>query len=268
MPQPLNRLSQHLTRQILWQVARPADNIARQKVLGLRKAPFFGPYRSEILNRYPVLYGFSPAVIPRPEDWNNDQVRITGFWELPPEDDWSPPEGLQDFLDAGPPPVYIGFGSMSATDPHATARTVFQALARTGLRAVLSTGWEGLAADELPDDVYMVRDVPHSWLFPRMRAVAHHGGAGTTAAGLTAGVPSVIVPHHGDQPWWGRQVARLGAGPDPVPRRRLTAGALAAALIRATTDTVMISAAAALGERIRAEDGVGQAVEFLRTMLI
>ena len=206
VPDWLNRLSHHAVRQIMWQGARKADNLARQQVLGSPKAPFFGPFGSRQTRGLPILYGFSPAVIAPPADWPVE-AQVTGNWFLEAEADWSPPPALVDFLDAGASPVYVGFGSMTNRKPEETAVLVMAALAKTGQRAVLLSGWGGLQAADLPDNVFMLKAAPHDWLFPRMAAVVHHGGAGTTAAGLRAGVPSIIVPFFADQPFWGRQAA-------------------------------------------------------------
>jgi UDP:flavonoid glycosyltransferase YjiC (YdhE family) len=209
-----------------------------------------------------VLYGYSRHVLPRPDDWD-DLNQVTGYWFLPSEAGWTPPADLVDFLSAGEPPVYIGFGSMGNRDPEATTRLTLEALTRSGRRGVLASGWGGMHAQDLPDTVYMLKSAPHSWLFPQMAAVVHHGGAGTTAAGLSAGIPSIIVPFFGDQPFWGGRVAMLGVGTAPIPRRRLTADKLAAAITQATADRAMQQRAAALGQRIRDEDGIGQAVALI-----
>ncbi|MCA9898696.1 MAG: glycosyltransferase family 1 protein [Ardenticatenaceae bacterium] len=265
VPDWLNRLSHHAVRQIMWQGARKADNLARQQVLGSPKAPFFGPFGSRQTRGLPILYGFSPAVIAPPADWPVE-AQVTGNWFLEAEADWSPPPALVDFLDAGASPVYVGFGSMTNRKPEETAVLVMAALAKTGQRAVLLSGWGGLQAADLPDNVFMLKAAPHDWLFPRMAAVVHHGGAGTTAAGLRAGVPSIIVPFFADQPFWGRQVARLGVGPQPVPRQRLTVDGLAAALETAVSNPQMRQRAADLGQQIQAEDGVAKAVAIVQRL--
>jgi UDP:flavonoid glycosyltransferase YjiC (YdhE family) len=254
-----NRLSYRLARQVMWQPFRPADKLARQEVLDLPPAPFWGPYGAARLREGPVLYGYSPSVIPRPPDWG-DRIHVTGYWFLDPPADWTPPPALMAFLEGGPAPIYVGFGSMSTRDPERTADLVLRALASTGQRAILLAGWGGMRATDVPASVFVLDAAPFSWLFPRMAAVVHHGGAGTTAAGLRAGVPSVVIPFFGDQPYWGRRVAELGVGPEPVPRRKLTAERLAEAIQRAVTDHGMRDRAADLGSRIRAEDGVAQAV--------
>ena len=157
----------------------------------------------------------------------------------------------------------MGFGSMGERRPAETTALVVEALRQTGRRAVLVTGWGGLDATDLPDNIYAARAIPHSWLFPRVAAVVHHGGAGTTAAGLRAGVPTIVVPFFGDQPFWGRRAADLGVGPQPIPRKKLTAEKLAAALEQALTDGRMQHRAAVLGEQIRAEKGVARAAEII-----
>ena len=255
---PLNRASHRLARRMLWQTARAADDHARREVLGLPAAGRHGPF----VPGRPILYGYSPLVVPVPADWDASN-HVAGFWFLPPPAGWQPPVDLLDFLQAGPPPVYIGFGSMSSGRPGQAAALVLEALARTGQRGVLYAGWGGLQPGDLPANVYMTGSIPHSWLFPRMAAVVPHGGASTTAAGLAAGVPSVLIPFMGDQPFWGRRVQALGVGPRAIPRRQLTVERLAGAIRRALTDTDMRAAAAVLGERIRAEDGLRRAVRVI-----
>ena len=172
-------------------------------------------------------------------------------------------DNRRPFLDAGPPPVYVGFGSMAGRDPAGLARTVVGGLRAAGVRGVLATGWGGLAGVEPSNDLFVTEGASHEALFPRCAAVVHHGGGGTTAAGLRAGRPSVLVPFFGDQPFWGRRVAALGVGPAPIPKKDLTAARLAAAVTVATTSASVRRKAEALGEAIRAEDGLGRAVRFI-----
>lgn len=257
-----NRFSHHLTRQMMWQQIRGADQAARQQVLGLPAAPFWGPYNSPYLQNTPILYGFSPTVIAKPPEWGKD-LHITGYWFLESENNWFPPPALEEFLGRGPAPLYIGFGSMSSRKPVETAHLILQAVVQTGQRAVILSGWDGLKAENLPDNVFVIDSVPHDWLFERVAAVVHHGGAGTTAAGLRAGVPSIIIPFFADQPFWGQRVAALGVGPQPIPRQQLTQERLAQAIQQAMGDASMRQRAAALGRNIRAEDGIGQAVKVI-----
>ncbi len=185
-----------------------------------------------------MLSAYSPSIIPHPADWP-DSVHITGYFFADTQADWQPSPELEAFLEAGDPPVYIGFGSMAGRDPEQFARLILEALAKSGQRGLLLTGWGGLHPESVPDNVFVVDSAPHSWLFPRMAAVVHHGGAGTTAEGLRAGVPSVIVPFILDQPFWGARIKALGLGPDPIPQKNLTADRLANAIKLAVTNSDM-----------------------------
>jgi sterol 3beta-glucosyltransferase len=204
-------------------------------------------------------------VCPKPSDWGND-IHITGYWFLDQGDDWTPPQALVNFLQAGSPPVYIGFGSMSIRKPEETTNLVLKALAQTKQRGIILSGWGGFHVDELPDSVFTLDSVPFSWLFPRLAAVVHHGGAGTTAAGLRAGVPSVVIPFFGDQPFWGQRVAELGVGPAPIPLRKLTVERLSQAIQTAVNDHTMRQRAADLGAKIQGEDGIASAVAVLQQL--
>ncbi|PNY80974.1 glycosyltransferase [Deinococcus koreensis] len=254
-----NRLTYVLIRQMMWQGARAGDADSRREVLKLPPAPFFGP---RVRHAVPTLYGISPAVLPRPADWPQD-VHLTGSWFLDAEAGWTPPPALSAFLAAGPRPVYIGFGSMGSRDPEATADLVLAALERSGQRAVLLSGWGGMARGELPENVFLSGPAPHTWLLPQMAATVHHGGAGTTAAALRAGVPSLVVPFFGDQPYWGGRVQALGVGPAPLPRRSLSVDGLARALDTMSSDTAMQERAERLGAAIRQERGLERAAELI-----
>jgi UDP:flavonoid glycosyltransferase YjiC (YdhE family) len=245
-------------RFLLWNRIRRVTNAARRQVLDLPPLSFGDPFSAMHRKRIPLLEAYSPTVVPRPPSWGS-WIHVTGFWFLDDSAGWAPSDELVDFLGAGPPPVFVGFGSTPFPQPRAATETVVQALALAGMRAVLLAGGSGLATGRLTDDVLSIDSVPHGWLFPRVSAAVHHGGAGVTGAALRAGLPSVVVPVFGDQPFWGQRVFDLGAGPRPIPARQLTAEALAAA-IRLTGNGEMRRRAAALGEQIRKEDGVGCAV--------
>jgi sterol 3beta-glucosyltransferase len=210
----------------------------------------------------PYLYGFSEHVVPRPADWPAAH-RISGYWFLDQASQWEPPGALTDFLDSGPPPVYMGFGSMPGDVARNMLRLSVEAIGKTGQRAILLGGWGEAGGLESPDHILTLTSAPHDWLFPRVSAVVHHGGAGTTAAGLRAGKPTLVVPFFADQPFWGRRIHELGAGPEPVSPKELTAGRLAQAIQEAVTDAAIAARAEALGEKIRKEDGVGRAVDFI-----
>jgi UDP:flavonoid glycosyltransferase YjiC (YdhE family) len=161
------------------------------------------------------------------------------------------PDKLSDFLAAGEPPVYVGFGSMTDPDPAASTRLVLDAIARVGVRAVISEGWAGLGGIALPSDVMRIGAVDHASLFQRVAAVIHHGGAGTTTMAARAGAPQILLPHVLDQFHWSHRVAKLGLGPPALPRRRLTAAKLAAAIRSVLDNEVVTERAAELGARLR-----------------
>jgi UDP:flavonoid glycosyltransferase YjiC (YdhE family) len=258
-----NRITHQLAQQMMWQSSRSGDALARKKVFDLPPASFFGPKPAPSTQALPTLYGFSPHVIPAPSDWNNNH-HVTGFWFLDSTDEWTPPQDLINFLQAGSPPIYIGFGSMTTRKPEETTDLVINALKQTNQRAVLASGWGGLQKKDLPDSVFMIDSIPHDWLFPCVAAVVHHGGAGTTAAGLKAGVPAIVIPFFADQPYWGKRVADLGVGPAPIPRQKLTADRLAQAIQIAMSDKALQQRAKDLGSKIQAEDGIAHAVEIIQ----
>ncbi|MGW0912721.1 glycosyltransferase [Streptomyces sp. NPDC002784] len=200
----------------------------------------------------PVLHGFSPLVVPRPRDWR-PELEVTGYW-WPYDVDTRLPAEVEHFLGAGEPPVFVGLGSATVPDPRGLSARIVRALRRAGLRGVIQRGWGGLAAAD-GEDMLTVGELPHSVLFPRMAAVVHHAGAGTTAAGLRAGVPAVPVPVQFDEGFWAERLVALGVAPRPVPLRGLTEDALAPALDRAVRDPGHRERARTLGVRIRAEDG-------------
>jgi UDP:flavonoid glycosyltransferase YjiC (YdhE family) len=257
----LNWLMWKLSEQVVWQITRRDDKKLRRNLLGLRPLPFFGPVARQQREAMPIYYAYSPAVLPPPADWP-DRMHVTGYWFLDQEPEWQPPADLLNFLQAGPAPVYIGFGSMASRDAEATLHLILKALELSDQRGVLLSGWAGIGKGRaLPSHVFSAESLPHSWLFPRMAAVVHHGGAGTTAAGLRGGVPSILTPLIADQPSWARQVQALGAGPAPLPFQTLTAERLAAAIREAVTNPAMRQRAAELGRQIQAEDGPGRTIE-------
>lgn len=247
-------------RLLLWSRLRHITNAARREILALPPLPFSEPLSAMDRKGIPLLAAYSEAVVPRPANWGR-WLHVTGYWFLDDTPGWVPPRELVDFLGSGPRPVFVGFGSTPFPEPEAATDLVVGALTRAGQRGVVVAGGSGLATGRLTDDVLSVDSLPHSWLFPRVCAAVHHGGAGVAGAALRAGLPSVVVPIFGDQPFWGRRVFDLGAGPRPIPARRLSLHALASAIRDAVGDAGIRRRAAHIGRRIRAEDGVARAVE-------
>jgi sterol 3beta-glucosyltransferase len=230
--------------------------------LGNRDAIF----RRQDAARWPGWCGFSPAVVPRPADWR-DGLEAAGYWWPERPAGWSPPAELERFLDAGPPPVFIGFGSMTPAAADRLSNLAVAAGRRAGVRMVIQAGRAGLMpAGEPAPDLLVIGDVPHDWLFPRMAALVHHAGAGTAAAGLRAGIPAVSVPVVGDQPFWAARLAGLGAGPRPIPYKRLSARVLAAAIGDAISRPSYQARAQALAGRLAREDGAAPIVDMLHRL--
>ena len=242
----LGRLGNRLVGELVMRTLVPYQRAAR-RVRDQLGSPRRGTTR-------PILHGFSPAVLPRPADWPAGQ-EVVGYWWPVTDPNWTPPQQLVDFLDAGEPPVLVGFGSMAGGHGARLAPIVREALRAAGVRGLVQSGWAGMDAGT-SDDVLTIGDVPHEWLLPKVAAVVHHAGAGTTAATLRAGVPSVPTPVFADQPLWAQRLVALGAAPAVLPFRGLAAAPLAEAIKAATTGGHR-AAAAVLAARIATEDGAG-----------
>lgn len=257
-----NRAAGRLSLRVLDRLHADAARDLRTR-LGLPPAGARTVRRRTEAAGHPVLHGFSEALLPRPADWPAHLEVVGNWWpwHTPGE---RLPSVVEDFLAAGPPPVFVGFGSMAAGDGERLGALAADALRRAGLRGILQSGWAGLTAPEHPD-LLTVGALPHALLFPRMSAVVHHCGAGTAAAGLRAGVPTVPVPVTADQPFWAARLAALGAATAPVPFRDLSAdhgvARLADALTRATAAPARRDRATAAARRLAAEDGAGAVVE-------
>jgi sterol 3beta-glucosyltransferase len=262
----LNWFTHIIEDQMSWQPARSFINRWRRDFLGLEPMPFFGPKALLEKRHYPMIYGYSPTVLPKPPDWG-DWIHVSGYWFLDRPTDWQPPAGLVDFIKSDKPPIYIGFGSMNNREAGTMTQIVVDAVQLARQRAVLATGWGSLTDIDLPDTIYKVDAIPHDWLFPQIAAAVHHGGAGTTAAALRAGIPNIIIPYVMDQLFWGQRVFELGAGPQPIPRKQMTAELLANIMTRIVNNKDMKQGAAALAEKINAEDGVAKAVELMTQYL-
>ena len=264
LPGWINRLQSKAMAGAIWLPVRLIANSVVRKTLNLAPSPLALPVEAEARRGEPMAMAYSRHLLPRGSDWPAN-VEVTGFWFLDAPHDWAPPQGLTRFLDNGDPPVYVGFGSMVMKDPRATLRAVLDAIAQAGCRAVISAGWGAMRADNLPPQVFAIDEAPHDWLFPHMAAVVHHGGAGTTGAALRAGKPSVVVPFLLDQFFWGARLKAIEVAPAAIPHRGLTTAKLGTALKQVLGDAGMRARAQAVGEAVRAEDGIGRMVALVES---
>ncbi|KAJ5161084.1 hypothetical protein N7492_006476 [Penicillium capsulatum] len=252
-----NLLSYHFVEWMTWQGIGDLINDWRKDVLELDPIPATeGPNLAETLN-IPFTYCWSPALVPKPQDWGSN-IDVCGFFFREPTQ-YVPPAELHGFLSSGPSPIYIGFGSIVCDDVENLLNTVTNAIEITGVRAIISRGWSGLQGPSHPH-IHYIEDCPHEWLFQQVKAVVHHGGAGTTACGLQNGKPTAIIPFLGDQPFWGHMVSATGAGPEPIPYKALNSRKLAAA-IRYCLSSQAKSSAQAVADQMQRECGVQEAVQ-------
>ena len=242
-------ISHYMSDAALWLPFRAAMADVRRKTFGLTG-------RTRLITGLPALYGFSRHVVSMAD---SPLRHVTGYWHLPAPQGWQPPAALDAFISGATPVVSVGFGSMGAASPLPLAQLVATAADAAGVRAVMQADWQGAPPSPTPT-LYAASDIPHDWLFPRMAANVHHGGAGTTAAAFAAGRPSVVVPFAVDQPFWGARVQELGVGPAPIPRRKLDQSSLTRALHQVMADMAMQASARALANALATEDGVGRAV--------
>jgi UDP:flavonoid glycosyltransferase YjiC (YdhE family) len=255
LPGWANRLVWAATEGMQDRLFLPRINFHRRR-LGLAPVRYAMRY---LMGERPFLAANAPLALMPPDV--RAPVAQTGAWRLPVRGEL--PKGLLDFIEAGEPPVYVGFGSMVQLNPERTLAVVRDAVGIAGVRAVVSAGWSMMNAGALGCECFGVGSVPHALLFKRVAAAVHHGGAGTTAAALRAGVPQIVVPHMFDQFYWAKRVRELGLGPTPVPARRLTAARLAETIRTALDDEEMRVRARATGDRASKVDGARAAVHLL-----
>jgi sterol 3beta-glucosyltransferase len=255
LPRMFNRMSQNLINNVLWKAFRRATNEARARVCGL-------PPRKTLWVGHPMLYGVSPSLLPRPDDWP-DNALVCGQWLLPARE-WSPPDKLMEFLAAGETPVYIGFGSMGGFEPGQMLEAIVGGMA--GRRALFYPGWSGVDVARLPPNILAVGDTPHDWLLPRTSLAVHHGGSGTSHSAARAGIPSVVVPFAGDQAFWAERLYQAGVAAKLPSWKALTAVSLAES-IRFAEQAEVRARAQTLGERMRAEDGLKTAVTAIEELM-
>lgn len=230
---------------------------------GLPKRKLYFPFDKDPL-RPPtlILCAWSPSVLPPSREWGGN-VHVTGYFFFESETSYQPPPELAKFLDAGTPPVCVSFGSMVNRDAERIDEIVRESLKRTNNHGIILSGWGKVHPSSSKDLLYL-ESAPHDWLLPRCKIVIHHGGAGTTSAGLRAGIPNIVVPFTADQPFWGWRVHAIGAGPKPVLIKHLTVERLTKAIAEAESQAIGERAQAA-SRKIRSEDGVSRAVELVES---
>ncbi|KAG6625986.1 sterol 3-beta-glucosyltransferase UGT80B1 isoform X2 [Carya illinoinensis] len=266
-PHPLARVPQSagywlsyiVVELLIWWGIRSYINNFRKRKLKLAPIAYFSTYRGSI-SHLPTGYMWSPHLVPKPNDWGT-LVDVVGFCFLNLGSKYQPQEEFVQWIQKGPEPIYIGFGSMPLEDPKKITDTVLEALKDTGQRGIIDRGWGGLGhITEIPDNIFLLEECPHDWLFPQCSAVVHHGGAGTTATGLKAACPTTIVPFFGDQFFWGDRVHQKGLGPAPIPISQFSVESLSNA-INFMLQPEVKSRAMELARLIENEDGVAAAVD-------
>ena len=265
-PGGLNYFSHWLATQIFWYGGNSGYYQLRRRSSADLPEKLYWPFTpSPDRPLTPLLFAYSSTVVPRPAEWTAPNLHITGYFFLEAGQEYQPPAALTDFLALGEAPVCVSFGSMVNRESDRIHRVVCEALALTHQRGIFLTGWGGALHIDINEDILYLDAVPHDWLFPRCKVIIHHGGAGTTAAGLRSGKPNIIVPHMGDQIFWGTRVEGIGAGPAPIPVNQLTTQRLVAAL-RQGDDPTLRARAQETGRLIHMEDGVGQALRIIESI--
>ena len=265
-----NLFTYRLFELLSWQKSQKLTNQFRQDVLQLSPISRLGiRYRRSpptVLSPLPTLNCYSAAVLPPPNDWPS-HIHQGGYCFLETHVQFDPPPALRAFLQREPQPLYIGFGSMMARNPEMLIETMIKALRKTQQRAVLCSGWGGFTAANLPDSLFVIEEVPHDWLLPKVAAAIHHGGAGTTAATLKAGIPSIVIPFFADQPAWGKRLEQLGVASNPIPHAELTVENLADSIQTVIGNKSMQRQAQQLSIQICSEDGVAKAIDVIEHYL-
>lgn len=258
----LKRLTHILSLQVTILTSRLGFEQVRRRA-GLPKRKLYSPFRdSPPRLRTPILCAWSPSLIPPSSDWP-PRVHVTGYYFLPYKNFYVPPNELKDFIEAGTPPVCVSFGSMVNKNAEQVDEIVREALKRTNNRGIILSGWGSVKRKSTYDLLYL-ESVSHDWLLPKCKMVIHHGGAGTTSAGLRAGIPTIVIPFTADQPFWGKRIHAIGVGPTPIPVSQLSVEGMVNAIAEAESKAVL-ERAQAMGQMIRDEDGVGHAVALIES---
>jgi len=258
----LNYLTHIAVQRIIWWLSLYGFRRIRRKA-GLPRRKLYFPFDENPLHPpMPILCAWSPSLLPPSKDWNSN-VHVIGSLRFDRIDSYQPPASLQEFLSAGAPPVCVTFGSMVIRNAEKIDRMVREALMKTGQRGIILSGWGKINGASSAELLYLDA-VPHDWLLPRCNMVIHHGGSGTTSAGLRAGIPNIVVPFMIDQPFWARRVHAVGAGPKPIPLKRLSVERLTQAISEADSPGIR-ERVQVISQQMRNEDGVSRAVELIES---
>lgn len=266
LPNLGNRFLNRLTHTVSLKITELTSSLGFEQVrrrAGLPKRTLYSPFKDSPLRlRTPILCAWSPSLIPPSSDWS-PRVHVTGYYFFPHNDSYIPPNELKEFLEAGKLPVCVSFGSMVHKNAEKVDEIIRESLKRTNNRGIILSGW-GSAKRESTSDLLYLESVPHDWLLPKCKMLIHHGGAGTTSAGLRAGIPQVVVPFMADQPFWGSRVHAIGVAPKPIRVRQLSVERMVGAMVEAESK-VILERAQVIGQGIRGEEGVMNAVKLIET---
>lgn len=255
-----------LTTQVFWYGGNSGYNQKRNQHPDVFSFDLFWPFDVRPPRRAtPLLFAVSPTVLPPAREWAG-RVDVTGYFFLDAPDVYTPPSELASFLEAGSPPICVTFGSMIHREADRIAEVVLESIRQVGQRAIILTGWDGWKGRVSFENVLFLDSAPHDWLLPRCKTIIYHGGAGTTAAGLRAGIPNIVISFAGDQLFWGKRVHAIGAGPRPMRVRELTVARLASAMV-AAEDAALRERARLIGQEVRREDGVAGAIRVVESHL-
>lgn len=260
-----NYYSYDLLWRMLWSAIGISINQARKDVLHLSCTSFESQSQRINSGTIPTIYSFSPSLIPKPTDWGENTF-VTGYWYFDNHQRWSPPSALIDFINSGPLPLYIGFGSMKNKRTDLTTELIISALDKSKQRAVLATGWGGIAPKQNTEKYFFLEEVSHNWLFPHMKLAIHHGGSGTTFTALKTGIPSIIVPFMGDQFFWGSLLFKRGLGTKPIPQKRLSSDRLFNEILSTNNNIRFRANCTSISRKIELEDSVFQAVNIIENV--
>jgi sterol 3beta-glucosyltransferase len=258
-----NTITHKIFEKLFWLLSKSAVVAFWNKSVKTKMNFSASPIQQQIESGMPIINGYSNLLFNQSNDWPKN-IHTTGNWVIEKEPNFVPPTDLVNFIADGEPPIYIGFGSMKDISSfEVTLDIIIKALEITNQRAVVALGWSNLTyKHNIPGNIFLVESIPHAWLFPKMKMVIHHGGAGTTAAGLRAGKPTIIIPHNADQPAWGQRVYELGVGAKPIKKINITAEKLASAIVFVQQASIVANADK-LGQELRKENGVASAVKII-----